>query len=1227
MSLLKHPNTSQPSHCHYRKNAQERPSWLKHPPNTSKMPQLNHKMMALPHLHHLTKTSHHHKQHTMAPILPLAKTDIPTKKISGALIPNEECFIPPLGPKHQQDSPLAPDHLLEHPSGSDHLPKIFPACNHSSTEDVMVLNQKDPVLSFSDHQTEAPFSESHRSKTTTLAKIVPKTETKTSKPLPRTPTQKTKSLPRPKRRIKATNALLGLFNLDPVFHPLAKSLPHPLLAKAPYKTPVVNYWAQVQSLKGSHKLQSRETFSFLQYHHSRPPTVPTSAHLKHRNKPTTEGRYNPHPLHAPSSTTHVSVQTDKDNWETLLLRKYFLDTSSSSPDLDTSTTLPEPSISIKTNKDPREAESQGSGIQDTLPSSSDLETDMNPESTLHVSIQTEPVTWEAIFSRIELQETLPFSSDVGTDLTPEPAFHASIQTEPITWETIFSKGGLQETLLFSSDVSREPTLHTSFQTEPDSWSTVYPETDQEEIFLRGQDDRITLLGSSPSNITLSGPPQLPDPWVEHMPESSTWITLHPELEQWKTTQETDNLGTLLSSQDLDTKNISKPTVHESIPIKKKDLETIPQILGISNYQKITLIDKDYETATLLDLDDKERPLSSPHVVTTPLPSPYHQAKDISSPDAQAALQQKLKKWAIFLEETNLWDTLKLSTESETENTSVLIDHISDEAEQEKFEIIDVVSTRTEYQEPNLTQNTPVLIDHISDVSEQENFEIIDIMPLRIEHQEPTQNESTPVLTDYISNVTEEEKFEFIDIMPLRIEYQDPNHIVKDHRVTFLSLDNDKENALLGPDHQVTLLLSPIQKQETENTVHCLAQDIVQIGQESGKMTPWRIGQKATFVKGQNEAMLPVVLDPKDPAQLVLEPQITPSSSTDLQAENLPDLSTQVSPQPEPDPSDTMSSGTKHRFISLGDQVTTLLRSDHKEMTLSRPDHNAALRSNPERQSEVVEALRTTEHSAKLSEGQEQGTPPLTSNLSVTLPSISDNQAKAGTEPTNMPSIPSAILDEEKIAPPSCNKKISPSRSNLQAKAPTGHDHQPDTELSSSHRDEAESGFLHQLQTMLKKQTELQLNYIKPNTIDEGTDSEKTVNAIIHSIPQEKIKSDLYKSLSHDGFSPCDYKVCLICASWIPDGCPHEGMKYPCEAHLLAIPIPMPKSEEEIGVKFVLKFLQVTISSLFRPSNTHSHLKKSLEGEETSHIPVLSRPKWFHFILGMNRKSEISSSNV
>uniref|UniRef100_A0A7N4NQI5 Uncharacterized protein n=1 Tax=Sarcophilus harrisii TaxID=9305 RepID=A0A7N4NQI5_SARHA len=153
------------------------------------------------------------------------------------------------------------------------------------------------------------------------------------------------------------------------------------------------------------------------------------------------------------------------------------------------------------------------------------------------------------------------------------------------------------------------------------------------------------------------------------------------------------------------------------------------------------------------------------------------------------------------------------------------------------------------------------------------------------------------------------------------------------------------------------------------------------------------------------------------------------------------------------------------------------------------------------------------------------------------------------------------------------------------------DHQAKMALTFGHQDEAQSKLQYHDPIGENREIPWRLKYIKPYTIQGGTLSAATVSAIINSIPEKKIKSDMCKQilLRRMKESPprrpgqrmtFSYTVCLECASWIPNGCPHvEGMNHLSETQLLAILMPLPGSEE-MGVKFVLRVPKKKPFSLF-----------------------------------------------
>ncbi|XP_051841156.1 uncharacterized protein LOC127554005 [Antechinus flavipes] len=153
------------------------------------------------------------------------------------------------------------------------------------------------------------------------------------------------------------------------------------------------------------------------------------------------------------------------------------------------------------------------------------------------------------------------------------------------------------------------------------------------------------------------------------------------------------------------------------------------------------------------------------------------------------------------------------------------------------------------------------------------------------------------------------------------------------------------------------------------------------------------------------------------------------------------------------------------------------------------------------------------------------------------------------------------------------------------------DHQIKMALTFGHQNEAHSKLQYHDPIGENREIPWRLKYIKPYTIQGGTLSAATVTAIINSIPEKKIKSDMCKQilLRRMKESPprrpgqrmtFSYTVCLECASWIPNGCPHvEGMNHLSETQLLAILMPLPGSEE-MGVKFVLRVPKKKPFSLF-----------------------------------------------
>ncbi|XP_072471507.1 uncharacterized protein [Notamacropus eugenii] len=225
---------------------------------------------------------------------------------------------------------------------------------------------------------------------------------------------------------------------------------------------------------------------------------------------------------------------------------------------------------------------------------------------------------------------------------------------------------------------------------------------------------------------------------------------------------------------------------------------------------------------------------------------------------------------------------------------------------------------------------------------------------------------------------------------------------------------------------------------------------------------------------------------------------------------------------------------------------------------------------------------------------------------VTLPSDSDHWVKMSLRPDDQVSHPPSfnklaeveskstttqdlppidLEDQIKHILPQFNPKESVTSSSDprdQKYSSTSNDYRQAKEaLTFDYQDEAQSRLQYQRPIVQNKEILWRLKYIKPYTTKGGTLPPETVNAIINSIPEKKIKSDMCKQilLRRMKESPpqrpgqpmsLSYTVCLECASWIPNGCPHaEGINHLSETELFAIPMPLPDSEE-MGVKFVLQ---------------------------------------------------------
>uniref|UniRef100_A0A7N4PUU7 Uncharacterized protein n=1 Tax=Sarcophilus harrisii TaxID=9305 RepID=A0A7N4PUU7_SARHA len=166
-------------------------------------------------------------------------------------------------------------------------------------------------------------------------------------------------------------------------------------------------------------------------------------------------------------------------------------------------------------------------------------------------------------------------------------------------------------------------------------------------------------------------------------------------------------------------------------------------------------------------------------------------------------------------------------------------------------------------------------------------------------------------------------------------------------------------------------------------------------------------------------------------------------------------------------------------------------------------------------------------------------------------------------------------------------------------------------------------FITNLKPKQGKQNPWCFKYIEPYTVDGTAIPTEVMQTIISSIPLERIKNDISKqillkrmkvssSVQSGQQISSSYPVCLICASWIPDDCPHvQNMKYPCEAQLLAIPTPLSNTKEDMGVRFVFQtpqtkrftFVLPEMHYISQASSHHSAYSSSSHSDESVRVPL------------------------
>ncbi|XP_023354710.1 uncharacterized protein LOC111719678 [Sarcophilus harrisii] len=261
-------------------------------------------------------------------------------------------------------------------------------------------------------------------------------------------------------------------------------------------------------------------------------------------------------------------------------------------------------------------------------------------------------------------------------------------------------------------------------------------------------------------------------------------------------------------------------------------------------------------------------------------------------------------------------------------------------------------------------------------------------------------------------------------------------------------------------------------------------------------------------------------------------------------------------------------------------------------------------------------------------------PPIPDAQEITPPNIS-YQTQMPLEKEEYGILPKLLSTQAKDPISQYYQKVTPPGPIQQTETLTS-DYKQVEDAPSSKQPETQPGSQHQIQTEQNRDVLKYLKDIKPYTLEGGiTLTTQVVDKIISSIPEEKIKRDICNQIRLWQMRGCprstqwpeqhmsaSYTICLICASWVPNGCPHvDGMKSPSLAQLLAIPTSLPNSEEK-KVRFYLKVSQqkpnpistVTDSLSTKtvpssPSSTFPSCPKS----DPEHL-VLPKVTWLDFIL-------------
>ncbi|XP_031815614.1 uncharacterized protein LOC116422382 [Sarcophilus harrisii] len=1185
-SHFSHQARTTQSSFHPSKWTESKPEpWIKHLIRSPHHPHTNHMALSVP-LPYLqqqarAKSTLHIKKSAGISVMTLPRPKVRAKKTEKSLRATKHRLILPPSSKHQPQSRLNPDPLSPgDPLNPDHLPKIFPSTDHSM-EDLIHFHQKLPSRSISSPQVKIPPSNAHRSKADAESQTCPGSQAVTTF-VPMSPCKQAKTSPKSKRQVKTSSSLARLYNHEPKATAApSSSFPDDYLSRATAlksSVPVGKASKEsrthlrstiVMSLLRLPERQSRASMTMSSYQLNQRTRCKTASQSEKRYRSNIQGSIQ-------AEKRQEEIMSTSTDYQTMVLLNPDQGAALTPLDLDTKKTiLPGSDDHVTppfiTGLDQAEAEDIPNVNIQTCPaelSHDEKVTYTTDKQDMTVTGQDHKATPPL---RLDQQEKSLSSLDcVSTSLpgSDQQAGETQDFREQESWEKESPKTD-QQTIILTNQEAKSPEIdhQTIILADQEAKS---PKTDHQTIILTNQEPgaRFSLGLDQEDNIQTA--PDLLDTLhlrMDHKVEQETpGSTVHFSIQFKKTDQEKlgkmppkphsqDTILTVLDngipvagldSQDSITSgpenkssapanpdhqedNILEHNAHVLFPVEINSQETISQV---KDQQLMEPVDWDFWESPLSPIISNQETLIDSNCWDIPPPHPDHQTANRSDSNTITAPQTE-----------ECWETLPQGSDHKA-ITSSNVDHRATTSPLSVF-------TNLEHWAENIS-------DPISYVSLQVEQESWEITRFKNDDQDKTlsnQGYARPpadldqkdnILSDLnyqsISSMSSENPADPIAHILLQIEQQHPETMIAQQ-----DIDSEVQNhpsiptLSLEPQYSIpfdsmpeAILPSSPNKQKKDTQV------VFNHSSTSTEPEHWAMRHprthQATTQTSQHKRAIPLHSDPQDTNLDVLKCRAISLPTVDHKLKDASDSQTQATP--------------------LSDFQILSVELDHK-VTLSTPKSQVFLPCSSEKQTE------TTFHSTKIHS-----------------------------------KLPRSLFHTHKTLPGANYRLTPPLGAGHQSEPSKSQSYQNKVELSSKHQDQLQTRFQSQTQIVRNRRIPWCLNYIKPYNVEGGFVPNRIIQTIINSIPQQEIKNDICKQIllrrmrvsplfHKDGRLFTTYTVCLICTSWVPNGCSHmQDMRHPCEARLLAIPTPLPGPKEELGVRFVLQVPKGKFP-VHKQQNTHS----------------------------------------